>query len=271
MGTLGVDRDVAAALGIVRQMTAAIAHCHSLRIAVGHDALDVANFMWADAQQTTVQLAVLPGAQVLSPTAHTIRLHPQPVTHSSPPESLGLGGVGDTVVDPFAADVWALGVAAYIMLAGDHPFGAGGESADSPRGLAARIRAGASEPPAGLAPAVLALIAAMLTANPAKRISAATALDHPAFADRRHWLATSLPCGPRRRESCPSMMASACPRGLSHRRRDTDVWCGGVAEVPETATPVATPPTRRPSKRQSFCADLDRIDFSNVKRRSSLN
>mmetsp|Transcript_9315 Transcript_9315/g.23945 ORF Transcript_9315/g.23945 Transcript_9315/m.23945 type:complete len:472 (+) Transcript_9315:283-1698(+) len=285
MGTLGTDRDVTAALAIVKQMVSAVAHCHAQRIVVG--AVELTSFMWADSRKTVVQLAVLDGARVLQPGEGRFTAMPEPAPAYTAPEMVGSG---DSPVDGFAADVWALGVAAYTIICGEFPF-----VGKTPRELAGRIRQGLHRAPTSLAPAVAELLYGLLNADPTERLSAAAAAEHRSFALMRHRLrfgrahsAPSVSEVPSRRLSLPTVSAPPDPwlrksRKSRYARRSME-W--DVPEVPEASdggaaaapaphagaaspAPVPSPP-RLASKRSSLCAEMNDLDFSRVKRRSSL-
>eukprot|EP01136_Pigoraptor_vietnamica_P001545 Opistho-1_new@28330 len=84
--------------------------------------------------------------------------------------------------DPYKADVWAMGVVLYALLAGTYPF------ADTdPQRLFARIAAGRYDPPPGTSREVRALLAQMLCVDPNARISAADIVAHP-------WTKAALAC-----------------------------------------------------------------------------
>lgn len=299
MPTLAAGRDVSAALGVARQLTAAVAHCHSQRVVLP-TGVDLSRFMWADPARTTVHLASLDGAEVLPPAESTLELPTLAATPSTPPERLELGvGVAAghrrrvVVVDPFAADVYALGVAVHTLVVGEAPF-----SGDTPRELAAQIRAGVLGLPSLLPVAVAELLLAMLAPDPADRITAAEALEHRAFTDRRHWLgfgrALSAPAESpslRRYVSCPSVADPTSAAvgggvvtpgngwaGLGRRRekrRGSAPWVRpraeiGVAVVPDAAAAAGGRGGRQMVKRSSLCSELDELDLERIKRRSSL-
>eukprot|EP01137_Pigoraptor_chileana_P011577 Opistho-2@62674 len=76
--------------------------------------------------------------------------------------------------DPYKADVWAMGVILYALLAGTYPFA----DAD-PQRLFARIASGRFDHPANVSREVRSLLTQMLCVDPRARISAAEVLSHP--------------------------------------------------------------------------------------------
>lgn len=263
LAAFGAHRDLPDALQIIRQMTAAVMHCHRHRIVIGR--LELGHFMWSDAQQTTIKLAHLDGARVLPPGAKMVPTVPASSVYAAP--ELLVNSRGGVPHGGFAADIWALGVAAHLLLLGELPSDTGA------------LRDSQAAP---LPPAVRSMLAAMLAADPTERITAASALEHPAFSERRHWGAVLrphsdsvdvelfLPETTMRHIASPPRwfaVASASPETV------------GAHEVPEPfgdASPSVTdpeadsPPSRMSSKRPSLCAGLEDLGVIRGKRRASV-
>jgi hypothetical protein len=157
----------AQAAGLVRQMVSAVAHCHAHRICLRD--IKLGKIMFADRAMTRVVLADLAGAQVVAPGQLLTDKRGSPAYVA--PEVLCADAY-----DGFAADIWSLGVVAYVLLTGGYPF-----SDTDPAALFALITAGDITLPATLSPAARGLLLRMLDRNPALRPSAAELLASDSF------------------------------------------------------------------------------------------
>jgi len=164
-----VRRTLPYLLRILRQMTAAVAHCH--RNSVCHGGIKIGKFMFADKERQMIQLADLCGAQMLPSGQRHIR-RPACSPAYICPEALD-----GPVYDGFAADVWALGVAAHFLILSEYPF-----EGKTPRDLFPLIQAGKlTKLPPTLPSSIADLLHQMLHVDPSCRITAIDALSHPAL------------------------------------------------------------------------------------------
>eukprot|EP00041_Stephanoeca_diplocostata_P015455 m.295373 g.295373 ORF g.295373 m.295373 type:complete len:436 (-) comp20038_c0_seq1:1211-2518(-) len=144
---------------ILKQMVAAVDHCHRQRIVIGN--LKLGKFMWADAAHQTLQLAELDGARLLSPEQTRVErtiVCPAYVA----PEVLD-----SESYDGFAADIWALGVVAYVLATGSYPYR---DSQTSE--LFNKIKTECVEYPGFLSNRTVDLLQSMLTLDPSDRATA---------------------------------------------------------------------------------------------------
>lgn len=181
------------ARALFRQVVGAVAHCHAHHVVLRD--LKLGKMFLADPRATAaaappldtpaarVVLGDLDGAQCVSPAAPLLTDQRGSPAYVSP-EVLSLAPY-----DGAAADVWALGVVLYVLVAGCYPF------ADAqPAALFARIQRGhaAVHFPPHLSAGVHALLCRLLAREPLARPAAVAVLADP-------WLQPDSPHTVRRR------------------------------------------------------------------------
>ena len=158
-------------------MIAAIHHCHRQRIVIGN--LKLGKFMWADAAHQTLQLAELDGAKIMpAGQSHVERTIGCPAYVA--PEILD-----SESYDGFAADIWALGVVAYVLATGSYPYK--DRKTDE---LFQKIKSGCVHYPSFLSSRMVDILQSMLTLDPHDRATAAELTQHASLsrADDGHAL-----------------------------------------------------------------------------------
>ncbi|XP_068768438.1 tribbles homolog 3 [Struthio camelus] len=152
---------------LFRQMVEAVVHCHEHGLVLRD--LKLRKFVFADRERTRLVLETLEDARVLSgPDVSLCDKHGCPAYAG--PEMLS----SRAVYSGKAADVWSLGVALYVVLAGRYPF-----QGTEPTLLFSKTRHGVFSVPEGLSPRARCLLRCLLRREPAERLMAQGVLLHP--------------------------------------------------------------------------------------------
>lgn len=164
------------AAALLGQLLRAVAHCHGNSICLRD--IKLGKLMFADRQLTRLVLADLTGARVV-PHGQLLSQKVGSPAYVAPEVLLA------EAWDGYAADMWSLGVVAYVMLTGAYPF-----ATTQPSQLFALITADGDVPlPATLSPAAAAFLRRMLTKDPAQRATVHDLLQDP-------WLQAAGPVPP---------------------------------------------------------------------------
>uniref|UniRef100_A0A8C4NNX2 Protein kinase domain-containing protein n=1 Tax=Eptatretus burgeri TaxID=7764 RepID=A0A8C4NNX2_EPTBU len=166
---------------LFEQVLVAVAHCHSAGVVLRD--LKLRKFVFRDPFRTELKLESLEDAFVLSDDGgikdgggddSLSDKHGCPAYVS--PEILSTGSGG--TYSGRAADMWSLGIMLYTMLVGRYPF----QDAE-PAALFQKIRRGQFALPEGLSARARCLVRSLLRRDPAERLSAQQALEHPWFQE----------------------------------------------------------------------------------------
>lgn len=107
---------LAEARALFAQLAAAVAHCHAQRVALRD--VKLGKVFFTDARRTTIALADLEGAHVVSGAGESMLVTDQ----RAAPAYVSPEALAQLPHDPAAADMWALGVILHVLLTGSYPF-----------------------------------------------------------------------------------------------------------------------------------------------------
>jgi len=214
-GAIGEQR----ARNIFAQLISAMQYCHLKGVC--HRDIKLENLVLADTLQDIVKITDFGLSKDLA-------MHSQPdtkvgtISYMAP--EVACARLGSTYVGELA-DIWSLGVILYVMVCCQYPFGfdthtvaRSGAQGESAMAVIGRIRTGQKAPyPQGLSAEVRHLVDAMLTVDPATRITIDAILAHP-------WMRAGGDVGGVRVAAAASEMGGAEPIRwpLAAAREDSD-------------------------------------------------
>ena len=179
----GGKYDEAGAANITRQMLSAVAHCHQLGIC--HRDIKLENFVFVSKDKTDeTQMKLIDFG--LSKTYRRDRDMSSIVgtPYYIAPELLKVAKNKGSMYGP-ECDQWSLGVIAYMLLAGQPPFGGDTDREIMKNVQSAPLRFAPSKLWAHVSADAKDLVKKLLDRNPSRRISAEDALQHPWMVNAR--------------------------------------------------------------------------------------